>query len=83
MAAAANIPLFHSDTAIQPVFIGNPQQAVVVSDKLKKLGIWVSAIRYPTVPKGTDRLRVTLSAIHEEQDLIALVDALHIAISKT
>jgi 8-amino-7-oxononanoate synthase len=43
------------------------------------LGIWASAMRYPTVPKGTDRLRVTLSAIHQEQDIIALVDALSLA----
>jgi 8-amino-7-oxononanoate synthase len=83
LALAANIPLIPSDTAIQPVFIGNPQQALLLSEKLKRLGIWVSAIRYPTVPKGTDRLRVTLSAMHEEQDVAALVDALQIALRQT
>jgi 8-amino-7-oxononanoate synthase len=79
LALAANIPLLPSDTAIQPVFIGNTEQTLVVSEKLKYLGIWASAMRYPTVPKGTDRLRVTLSAIHQEQDIIALVDALSLA----
>lgn len=79
LATAANIPLIHSETAIQPVLVGDAKRAVVLSDKLKRLGIWASAIRYPTVPKGTDRLRITLSAMHQEQDISALVDALQIA----
>ena len=82
LATAANIPLLLSDTAIQPVLIGNTAQTLVVSEKLKSLGIWASAIRYPTVPKGTDRLRITLSAIHQEQDIVALVDALSLAMPK-
>lgn len=83
LAQAANIPLIPSDTAIQPVWVGNAAQATLLSEKLKHLGIWLSAIRYPTVPKGTDRLRVTLSALHEEQDVAALVDALQITLKQT
>jgi 8-amino-7-oxononanoate synthase len=79
LASAANIPLLPSETAIQPVFVGQAEEASRLSEKLKTLGIWVSPIRYPTVPKGTDRLRITLSALHEEQDISALVDALQIA----
>ncbi|MDP5040804.1 MAG: 8-amino-7-oxononanoate synthase [Paraglaciecola sp.] len=83
LADNANIPLMASDTAIQPVIVGNAERALSISEKLKQLGIWATAIRYPTVPKGTDRLRITLSAMHEEQDISALVDALQIAISQT
>ena len=80
LAHKANIPLLPSHTAIQPVVIGDPQQTLQVSEKLKQLGIWVSAIRFPTVPKGSDRLRVTLSAAHQPRDISALVDALSLAL---
>lgn len=72
----ANIELLPSDSAIQPIIVGCPKRALAISEKLKTLGIWVSAIRYPTVPKGLDRLRITLSAVHQPQDIQALVDAL-------
>jgi 8-amino-7-oxononanoate synthase len=70
------IQLLPSDTAIQPVLVGDPTSTLQASEKLKSLGLWVAAIRSPTVPKGTDRLRITLSASHTEQDLQALVDGL-------
>ena len=81
LASTANIPLLASDTAIQPVLIGDTERTLLVSEKLKSLGIWASAMRYPTVPKGSDRLRITLSAIHQERDIVALVDALSLAMS--
>ncbi|MBD3585091.1 8-amino-7-oxononanoate synthase [Salinimonas sp. HHU 13199] len=68
-----------SQTAIQPVLTDGPKQAVALSEALKQRGIWVPPIRYPTVPKGTDRLRVTLSAVHTRQDIDALSDALQLA----
>jgi 8-amino-7-oxononanoate synthase len=83
LASAANIPLLASDTAIQPVLIGDTERTLLISEKLKSLGIWASAMRYPTVPKGSDRLRITLSAIHQERDIVALVDALSLAMSSS
>jgi 8-amino-7-oxononanoate synthase len=67
-----------SNTAIQPLLIGDAEKALAASEKLKSLGLWVTAIRYPTVPKHTDRLRITLTAGHETRDIEALVDALQI-----
>lgn len=65
-----------SHSAIQPVIVGSPQRAVALSEGLQARGIWVPAIRYPTVPKGEDRLRITLSATHCKQDIDVLIDAL-------
>ena len=80
LAKSAGINLMLSDSPIQPVVIGDAQIAVDVSEHLKSLGIWASAIRYPTVPRGTDRLRITITASHQERDIVALVDALQIAL---
>lgn len=77
----AGLPLLESDTAIQPVIVGSPDAALKASEKLKNLGMWVSAIRSPTVPAGSDRLRITLSASHQQQDIVSLVDALQIVFS--
>ena len=52
--------LMPSDTAIQPLLIGDNQQALKLSEGLRERGIWVAAIRPPTVPQGTARLRITL-----------------------
>ena len=62
----ADIPLLGSDTAIQPLIIGDAEQTLLVAQKLKAMGIWVGAIRPPTVPVGSARLRITLSACHSE-----------------
>ena len=82
LASSAGIPLMPSDSPIQPVLIGDASAALAASDKLKTLGIWVSAIRSPTVPKGTDRLRLTLTAGHQSADINALVDALQLTLFK-
>jgi len=71
--------LVGSKSAIQPVIVGCPKRAVALSDALKERGMWVSAIRQPTVPKNEDRLRITLTATHTEQDIDMLVDALALA----
>ena len=68
--------LMASDTAIQPILIGDAQQALNMSDKLKQQGIMVTAIRSPTVPVGSARLRVTLSAAHTSQQVDQLLGAL-------
>lgn len=68
--------LMASDTAIQPLLVGDAETALNMSQSLKELGILVTAIRPPTVPKGTARLRITLSAAHSKQHVDQLVSAL-------
>lgn len=65
-----------SNTAIQPVVIGANDVAMQVAANLYERGIWVPAIRPPTVPVGTARLRVTLSAAHTADDVAQLIDVL-------
>jgi len=65
-----------SDTAIQPVVIGDNAKAMKVAAALYEQGLWVPAIRPPTVPAGTARLRVTLSAAHEKADVAKLIGAI-------
>jgi 8-amino-7-oxononanoate synthase len=62
---------------IIPVILGPEQAAIEASSALLARGLWVPAIRPPTVPAGTSRLRVTLSAAHRDDDVNALIDALH------
>ncbi|MDD2722141.1 MAG: 8-amino-7-oxononanoate synthase [Gallionella sp.] len=66
-----------SDTAIQPLLVGDNQAALDLSLALRERGIWVAAIRPPTVPAGTARLRITLSAAHSAADVDKLIEALH------
>jgi len=75
-AAARKVPVKPSPSAIQPVVIGEPRRAVAASDRLLAQGFFVPAIRPPTVPEGTSRLRISLSAAHSSGDIDALVDAL-------
>ena len=74
--AAAGLRLLPSRTAIQPVLIGNDADAVAASLALREAGLWVPAIRPPTVPPGTARLRVSLSAAHTETDVAQLATQL-------
>ncbi|MGO1893615.1 MAG: 8-amino-7-oxononanoate synthase [Luteimonas sp.] len=68
--------LMPSDTAIQPLMCGDDARALALSRALEEDGCWVAAIRPPTVPEGRARLRITLSAAHEEGDVDGLVEAL-------
>ncbi|WP_029525818.1 8-amino-7-oxononanoate synthase [Polaromonas glacialis] len=68
--------LSDSKTAIQPLLIGRNDDALAVMEGLRLRGIWVPAIRPPTVPEGTARLRVALSAAHTDADIDLLIDAL-------
>lgn len=70
------IELMPSQTAIQPVLIGDTNRALIISEKLKEQGIWTTAIRPPTVPQNKARLRITLTANHQQQDINTLVTAL-------
>lgn len=69
--------LLPSDTAIQPLIIGDNLQSLAVSEYLQTHGILVPAIRPPTVPVGTARLRISLSAAHTVDDVEKLIRALH------
>ncbi len=66
-AARLQLPLATSITPIQPVLLPGAAQCLAASQLLMERGFWVSAIRHPTVPAGTERLRVTLSAGHREE----------------
>jgi len=68
--------LLHSDTAIQPVIVGDNHEATRLAEALFARGLWVPAIRPPTVPKGTARLRISLSAAHTTAHVAQFVDAL-------
>ncbi len=68
--------LLPSNTAIQPLLIGGNDEALAVMEGLRLRGLWVPAIRPPTVPEGTARLRIALSAAHHEADVDRLVQAL-------
>lgn len=69
--------LFSSDTAIQPVIIGPNEEAMRAAAALYEQGFWVPAIRPPTVPPDTARLRITLSAAHTAQDVEQLIGAIN------
>lgn len=75
-AEAIGLRLMDSPTPIQPILIGGSRQAMALSAELRERGILVGAIRPPTVPAGTARLRVTLSALHSEAQVDRLLVAL-------
>lgn len=68
--------LMPSETAIQPIVIGSNEAALKVAQALYQKKIWVPAIRPPTVPQGTARLRITLSASHTTEQIAQLIEAL-------
>lgn len=80
-AGLAGLPwtLLPSDTAIQPLIVGSNADALFLMQQLQQAGLWVPAIRPPTVPANTARLRIALSAVHTEADVGALLAALKAA----
>ena len=60
---------------IQPLIIGDPKETIEISDQLYQKNILVSAIRPPTVPKGTSRLRISITAAHTTNDINLYVQA--------
>ncbi|WP_380181138.1 8-amino-7-oxononanoate synthase [Kalamiella sp. sgz302252] len=75
-AAELGLELLPSATAIQPLLVGEEPRALELAERLREKGCWVTAIRPPTVPTGTARLRITLSAAHREEDILCLLEAL-------
>ena len=74
-ALQLGLPLMPSDTPIQPLLIGDSQHTMSLSNALLEQGFLISAIRPPTVPQGSARLRITFSALHEEQHIDQLLNA--------
>ena len=75
-AEQLGLTLIASRTPIQPLLVGDSKLALALSQELEAAGFFVPAIRPPTVPADSARLRITLSASHEEADVAALLDAL-------
>ncbi|MGZ8186517.1 MAG: 8-amino-7-oxononanoate synthase [Methylobacter sp.] len=75
-AQQLGLQLMASSSPIQPIVIGDSKRAVEISNVLLNAGFLISAVRPPTVPQGSARLRVTFSAMHEEQQIDRLLDAL-------
>ncbi|MFR0309162.1 aminotransferase class I/II-fold pyridoxal phosphate-dependent enzyme, partial [Escherichia coli] len=75
-AARIGLTLMASPTPIQPVLVGSSERALRLSALLRERGILVGAIRPPTVPTGSARLRITLTASHSDAQLERLLEAL-------
>lgn len=82
-AQALGLNLMDSPTPIQPVLIGDSGQAMAISARLREQGILVGAIRPPTVPAGSARLRITLTAAHSAEQVQQLLDALAVCLRET
>ena len=63
-------------SAILPLIIGDEREALALAERLREAGVWVPAVRYPTVARGAARLRITVSAAHQKKHLNALLEAL-------
>lgn len=75
-AAQLGLPLLDSASAIQPLIVGDAERAMALSGALRKAGLLIGAIRPPTVPAGTSRLRITLTAGHTQAQVDQLLDQL-------
>lgn len=75
-AQELGLELMNSDTPIQPLMVGRAETALKISEKLKQKGILVPAIRPPTVPEGSSRLRISFCARHSREQLDRLLEAL-------
>tara|TARA_Y100000814_G_scaffold239402_1_gene183690 strand:+ start:1894 stop:3102 length:1209 start_codon:yes stop_codon:yes gene_type:complete len=78
-ATELGLKLLPSSSPIQPIVVGSPEVALAMSASLESSGCLCTAIRPPTVPEGTSRLRITLMATHTESDVARLLDALELA----
>ncbi|MDK9737215.1 8-amino-7-oxononanoate synthase [Vibrio sp. D404a] len=70
-----------TQTPIKPFLIGESQHAVSIANRIKQSGVWMTAIRPPTVPQGSARLRITLTANHSEEQVLHLTHSLQRALA--
>ncbi len=80
-AEQLGLNIMASETAIQPLLVGDSATALKIGEKLAEQGFLISAIRPPTVPVESARLRITLSAAHTEEQVDRLLDALAVAVT--
>jgi 8-amino-7-oxononanoate synthase len=78
---AAEVPSARADSPIVPLLLGSPDRAVGVAAKLRESGVLAKAIRPPTVPEGTSRIRFALTAAHTEAHVDAALSALRAALA--
>lgn len=76
-AQGLDYQLTPSESAIQPLIVGENARTLELAKTLREKGCWVTAIRPPTVPTGTARLRLTLTAAHTPEDIDTLLEVLH------
>lgn len=81
-ARQRGVPVLDSHTPIQPVLVGHEQRTMELAGLLARQGFWVGAIRPPTVPEGSSRLRISLSADHSPAQVEGLLDALEWALER-
>jgi len=77
-----SIKTIKSESSIQAIVIGDEQQTINISEKLKQNGFWVTAIRPPTVPNNSSRLRVTINSLHKESEIKRLAECINSAINE-
>lgn len=82
LASEHKLALMPSNSAIQPLVLGDSEACLNLSRYLKEKGIWLTAIRPPTVPQNTARLRITLTAAHQEGDIDQLISHLVTGLKK-
>jgi 8-amino-7-oxononanoate synthase len=75
--AVSGFKKIETNSPIFPWIVGDSKKTVDFSQRLFEKGFWVGAIRSPTVPKGTERLRITVMATHTKEQIDQLVEVLH------